>query len=206
MFRLCLRISLMFLCVTCMAVTAVMALRAGSTPTALMYSQFERALGRYLVYVDPLRGIYARQFRPSDEIGNVANRSLSPDGTTYVAAYPTTSGVDLFAFDMGAGTYRQLTQSTAFNAVEQNAMRSNTFPVWSPDGEWIAFISSDLRAGVGVFVISANGETLLRAARDVSTPGPLLLRWGSFKERPFQPLPLLILIFILAAIVYPKLR
>jgi hypothetical protein len=204
MFRLYVRISLILLCLVCLVLLTVMAVRVGSTATALVYSQFARAQGRYFVYVDPLTGIHARVQRPYEDMEIVPNRSLSPDGQTYVAAYPTIDGVDLFAFDMGAGTYRQLTSAAAFDGVGQRGMRSNTYPVWSPDGEWIAFVSSDLRASVDVFVISADGQRLLRVARDVSTPGPLLLRWGRLEERPFQPLPLLLTLFILAGLAYPR--
>ena len=206
MFRLYLRISVLLFCVACTVITAVMAVRLGSTPTALVYSQFERGWGRYYIYVDPITGIHARVLRPYDDIEMAGNRLLSPDGQTYVTTYPTIDGVDVFVYDTGAGTFRQLTQAATFDGVGHSGMRSNTYPVWSPDGEWIAFISSDLRTSVDVFVISADGETLLRVARDVSTLGPLMLRWGRLQERPFQPIPVLAALFILAAVVYPRLR
>jgi hypothetical protein len=80
-------------------------------------------------------------------------------------------------------------------------MRSNTYPVWSPDGAWIAFISSDRMANMDIYLISPSGDELRRVARDVSTPAPLQIRWGGFQERPFDGLPLLGVITILILVL-----
>ena len=97
------------------------------------------------------------------------------------------------------GTVRQLTKIHTFPPVGHvlNQMRANTYPVWSPDGTWIAFISSDFTANMDIYVISPDGADLRRVARDVGTPAPLQLRWSSFQERHYEPTMLLGMIAIL---------
>lgn len=201
MFRLYLRLTLLLAWITCAAAAAMLLPRAYYTPTALVYSQFRQGTGYYFVYVDVLHGIRARHIEPRENVRVTSERAMSPDGKTYVAAYPTLHGVDLFAIEMEAGVYRQLTETGMFDN-SASTMRSNTYPVWSPDGEWIAFVSSNA-IQVDIYIISATGDILKRVARDVSSPAPLQLRWGSFRERRFDPLPLVI-VLALGAWIYPK--
>jgi hypothetical protein len=169
---------------TTAVVAGVLTTRTDSTPTALVFSQFRHGMGRYYVYLDPMRGISARQFRPLHDVTPFQDRPLSPDGTALITVRPTVGGVDLFVLEIPEGTQRQLTRLEAFPPVHHsfNQMRSNTYPVWSPDGAWIAFISSDRMANMDIFLISPDGEELRRVAHDVSTR-TLTNPVGSFQER-----------------------
>ena len=204
MFRLCFRLCLVVVSLTALAATLMLAVRGQTPPTALVYSQFERGIGRYYVYLDPMRGVRARQSRLLHSITPFQNRPMSPDGKTFIATRPTEGGVDLFAVEMPEGTQRQLTRLDAFPPVQHafNQMRSNTYPVWSPDGNWIAFISSDRMANMDIYLISPSGDELRRVARDVSTPAPLQIRWGGFQEQPFDSLAVIGLATMLFLVIF----
>lgn len=193
MFRLCFRLCLFAFCLAAAAVAGTLAARVETTPTALVYSQFQRGIGRYYVYLDPMRGVRARQPHLLHSVTPFQNRPMSPDGNIFIATRPTAGGVDLFAVEVSEGSQRQLTHLDAFPPIQHafDQMRSNTYPVWSPDGAWIAFISSDRLANMDIYLISPSGEELRRVARDVSTPAPLQIRWGGFQERSFDGLAVL---------------
>jgi Tol biopolymer transport system component len=75
----------------------------------------------------------------------------SPDGKTLVySAIDTKDGVgygdDLFLIDLATGGITQLTDDRL----------SDTFPAFSPDGQWIAFSHSNGRAD-DIFIISVDG-------------------------------------------------
>lgn len=203
MFRLCFRLGLLVFCLLVSAVAGTLVSRAETTPTALVYSQFQRGIGRYYIYLDPMRGVRARQARLLHSVTPFQNRPTSPDGTTFIATRPTAGGVDLFAVEVSVGTQRQLTRLEAFPPIQHafDQMRSNTYPVWSPDGAWIAFISSDRLANMDIYLISPSGEELRRVAHDVSTPAPLQIRWGRFEERSFDGIWLLGLTIILILVL-----
>ena len=190
MLYLCFRLCLFAFCLVAAAVAGTLTARGQATPTALVYSQFHRGIGRYYIYLDPMRGVRARQSRLLHSLTPFQNRPMSPDGNIFIATRPTAGGVDLFAVEVSEGTQRQLTRLDAFPPIQHafDQMRSNTYPVWSPDGAWIAFISSDRLANMDIYLISPSGEELHRVARDVSTPAPLQIRWGGFQERSFDGL------------------
>ena len=101
------------------------------------------------------------------------NLSLSPDGGMFVLTRNTKpndddqSNSDIYVAPMGAGEARLLTPST-FNALD-------SAPVWSPDGQTIAFISD--RNGfnnLGVIDV-ATGATRMLLTEDIEHSEP---RWS----------------------------
>lgn len=73
--------------------------------------------------------------------------AISPDGSTLVF----THGGDLFRVSTDGGTATPLTMDDAWDG----------HPVWSPDGQWIAF-ASDRHGGSDVFVMPAAGGAATR--------------------------------------------
>ena len=68
--------------------------------------------------------------------------AISPDGQTIVFSYKG----DLFTVSSGGGQARQLTTNAAYDAI----------PVWSPDGQQIAF-ASDREGSMDVYVMNRQG-------------------------------------------------
>lgn len=207
MLRLCLRVIPPLLCLTFAVCSLMLLARIGITPTALVYSQFEAGIGRYYVYVDTARAMRTPVLRAAHDPEAGQGRPVSPDGTMSVSTRPTAQGVDLYIRVAGDGVPRRLTRRDAFVSGDLTSdMRSNTYPVWSPDGEWLAFISSDSSAQMDIYIIRPDGSGIRRLASDVGTPTPLEMRWGSFQERPVD-VPVLVLIdTVLALLIFPKLR
>jgi TolB protein len=75
--------------------------------------------------------------------------SLAPDGKSFVYASKPGSNYDLFVQRVGGKNATPLTPNTPSNEIS---------PVFSPDGEWIAFRST--REPEGVYVMGASGENV----------------------------------------------
>jgi eukaryotic-like serine/threonine-protein kinase len=110
----------------------------------------------------------------ADNIQNLQNAALSPQGDR--VALDIDNGVnDVWVLDLARGVKTRLTFGPT----------GNTFPVWSPDGKWIAF--SSLRAGSGgIYRKPADGsgaeellvpyaDGVLQAPNDWSLDGKTLL-------------------------------
>lgn len=151
---------------------------------AIVYHQFhmgQGATGRSVVYLDPFRQIAIRKPNPIHTEPPYSARAYSPDGSLYVAAQPNGSSVHLFVFSADDRVQRQLTDPMLFPTMP-TASRSNTYPLWSPDGQWIAFLSSNTQAVQDIYIIRPDGTDLRLVAHDIGTPSPLRLRWI-----PLQP-------------------
>jgi Tol biopolymer transport system component/C-terminal processing protease CtpA/Prc len=85
--------------------------------------------------------------------------AISPDGSTLVF----TSGGDLYRVPVEGGEAVALTLSDAWDG----------YPVWSPDGTWLAF-SSDRQGNLDVYLMPAEGGEAKR------------LTWHSSADRPFD--------------------
>lgn len=85
------------------------------------------------------------------------NVAISPDGKTIAFTYKG----DVYTVPAAGGMARQLTSNPAYDS----------YPVWSPDGKYLAF-SSDRDGSQDVFIISSTGGT----ARRLTT--------GSTAEKP----------------------
>ncbi len=84
--------------------------------------------------------------------------AISPDGQTIVFSYKG----DLFTVPAQGGTAHQLTSNAAYDA----------YPVWSPNGQQIAFASAR-EGSLDVFVIDKDGGTPTRLTTDSGNETPL---------------------------------
>ncbi len=87
----------------------------------------------------------------TDEPGQEMNPSLSPDGKSVVYASHSSGNWDIYLLRVGGKNPVNLTKGSAAD---------NTQPVFSPDGERIAFRSE--RDGGGTFVMGSTGESVRR--------------------------------------------
>ena len=109
---------------------------------------------------------FDREGRQIGEFGEPAIRSeprLSPDGLRVAFTLYEPSGMSkIWIGDLSRGVQTRLTQAAA----------SHRFPVWSPDGERIAYQSNQVHQG-DLYVIATNGsgqEEPLHAAPGVRNP------------------------------------
>ncbi len=187
-------------------VLIALGLSRAAPSSGLVFSQFAQPAGRTVVYLDPFTGAALERAAAIHEQPDTAitpeTEARSPDGTRTVWPQITEHGVDLFVED-AAGALVRLTQREAFSAAEAApAMRSNTFPIWSPDGQWISFISTDPQARMDLYLVRADGTALRRIYADVQTPMPLGLRWLGLPGQPFQPWLALAAFGVLVAAVF----
>jgi Tol biopolymer transport system component len=149
---------------------------------SLVYHQFKAGAGRYLVYHDPFHGLeWTTRSQAHKDAASYRDSTFAPDYQSYIAPRPTDSGVDLFVIAADRSWQRQLTFFRDFPPIYgvYDMMRSNTHPLWSPDGQWVAFISSDLNGVMDIFIIRPDGRDLRRVAHDIGSPVPLGLRWAA---------------------------
>jgi Tol biopolymer transport system component len=77
--------------------------------------------------------------------------------------------------------------------------RYNTYPQWSPDGRWIAFLSADALSKRDLYLIRLDGSDLRRIANDLGAAAPLVV-WKPVPEADFAPALLLFLLPPLAGL------
>jgi Tol biopolymer transport system component len=179
-------------------------LRAAAPGAALSYSVFQTGRGSSYIYLDPFTGRRLHTHRLLLAAPEADYDTTAPDGSAYIMSRPTEGGVDLFLLQPDGKSVRQITHFDQFPPIEHEFRyaRSNTYPVWSPDGAWIAFVSSDWLANMDIFIVRPDGSGLRRVAADVGTPMPLRLRWSSVAERDYPALALLAGLFVLGAALF----
>ena len=182
----------------------VLALARFGPPLALVFSRFEGERGRYLVYVDAASGAALARRTPL-QASDVAALPFdpeprSPDGARTVLPRITGDGVDLFIAD-ASGVLTQLTNLSAFPPGPRDdwRMRSNTYPLWSPDGQWISFLSAGTDGRLDLYRVRPDGTDLRMLYADVTTPTPLNLRWVALPESAF-PVWLLLGVWLLPGV------
>ena len=84
--------------------------------------------------------------------------AISPDGQTIAFSYKG----DLFTVSTQGGTARQLTSNAAYDA----------YPVWSADGQRIAFASAR-EGSLDVYIVGKDGGTPTRLTTDIGNETPL---------------------------------
>ncbi|WP_040560263.1 S41 family peptidase [Hoylesella oralis] len=87
--------------------------------------------------------------------------SISPDGTTIAFSYKG----DIFTIPVQGGNARQLTSNAAYES----------YPIWSPDGERIAFVSTR-EGSYDIYVMSKDGGEPKRLTTDSGNEIPMTWR------------------------------
>jgi serine/threonine protein kinase len=110
--------------------------------------------------------------------GNIQNPVLSPDGRRVAMRRqdPTSGDMDVWTLDVVRGTLSRFTFDPEVDSS----------PLWSPDGEWLAFGSARDSAGADIYRKRANGvgemELLVESKSDTyptswSSDGRILVYW-----------------------------
>jgi len=188
-----LRLTLLLIAISGGSALLALGITRGASSSALVFSQFDEGRGQYYVYLDPYRALTVSRYAAlhDTEAANALREpaARSPDGSQSVIPRVTEDGVDLFIAGTD-GALTRLTQRSAFASGMPGAsvMRSNTYPLWSPDGRWISFVSTfPEQEGVDLYLVSAEGCELRRIYANVVTPTPLSLRWIAAPGQPFSP-------------------
>ncbi len=106
-----------------------------------------RQNGEFSYWIAPLQGRPER-IHPSLDLRNADRLRLSRDGTTLVAQITTPVGLQLVVTPLRGGPVRAITP----------ANRNVGFPLWSPDGRWVAAQERLKGRSTLVVVPSAGGE------------------------------------------------
>lgn len=129
------------------------------------------------------------------------DRVRTGDSRYSVSPMTTSTGTDLFVISNTQRTMRQLTKIDDFPpaAAPMSTRRYNTYPQWSPDGRWIAFLSADALSKRDLYLIRLDGSDLRRIASDIGAAAPLVV-WKPVPEADFAPALLLFLLPPLAGL------
>ena len=87
--------------------------------------------------------------------------AISPDGSTIAFSYKG----DIYTVPVGGGNARQLTSNAAYDA----------YPVWSPDGQNIAFASTR-EGSMDIYLMNRNGGAPKRLTTDSGDEYPQTFR------------------------------
>jgi hypothetical protein len=177
--------------------------RLNDFPTrALVYYQFRPGPGYYMIYSDPLRSLQLWRKTP---LNNATLQDtytmIAPGGQEYIVSRSSSRGVDLFIRTTDR-SLQPLTSQASFPShfqVSEN-FRFNSYPVWSPEGGWVAFVSIDSRANMDIYVISRDGQSLHRVAHDVSTPMPLGMHWTEISSQSTAANMLLLVVLVMVVV------
>jgi len=203
MLRLILRPLLISIWLICAVIIAVLFVsRSFGSTTALIFIGQSRITGRALDYYDPNFNLLVS----SPDHSGLLDWATSDDNddniheNTYVAPRSTQTGVDLFLVSTNNQILRQLTHIQDFPPLAHPNIRDNGDPQWSPDGRWIAFVSTASQSERDVFVIRPDGSGLREVGNALGTLEPLV-RWGSVPQANFAIAPFFMLIFTLGIFV-----
>lgn len=200
MFRLYFRsLTVILSAISFFIMVMIVAARFDSAPTtALAYEQFRPGDGRYIIYSDSLRGLQVQSRTSLRNAYRDDQYSLgSPDGRQYIISRASAQGVDLYIVGPDHSP-RLLTHAANFTVYQSlpQALRFNNYPVWSPDSQWVAFISMDTVANMDLYIIRKDGSQLSRVARDIGSSMPLNLQWTTV---PSQSVHAIFIILVITA-------
>ncbi|MEO8607623.1 MAG: hypothetical protein ABI690_07065 [Chloroflexota bacterium] len=124
--------------------------------------------------------------------------NTAPDGRQ-VMTVQSGGNFDLFLTELD-GTQRQLTHFTDFLVTggERASRRANQYPSWSPDGTWIAYISSNVSGRLDLYAVHPDGSAMHHLGDRIRVGAPYTPRWVTFDSE----LPTLWLLVSVANITF----
>lgn len=127
-------------------------------------------------YIDLERGIRVRELSPLAVI-QIETDDTAPDGRR-VVALPTPGNIDLFLTAPGVTRF-QLTHFNEFPARRggRDPRRANLYPMWSPDSQWVVFLSTDEVGHIDLYTVRPDGSDLHPLAAHTNSEGPLNPMW-----------------------------
>lgn len=160
-------VSLAVVLLLCSAI--VVFARRGETATALVYTQFSfEAPAPSYTYLDPFRGVSVEGQRLLHSQSGFRNPAPSPDRSQIVEARYAATGMQLYVVDVETQTARSLATNGRVmpmtTMMERNLLGTTLYAVWSPDGEWIGFLSEGDQLGLGLYIIRSDNSGLRRVA------------------------------------------
>lgn len=162
------------------------ALSMGARPMLVEYVQFQsnlRDLDYIYVSLEETRVVRLRRpyVAPSPPY-----TSQLPDGRTVITR-STPGNIDLFLQTSADAPLTQLTRFSDFptRASGRDARRANVMPLWSPDQNWVMFVSADEVGRAEVYALRSDGSDLRRLVERLSltTRNPRRPRWLSVPAR-----------------------
>jgi hypothetical protein len=152
--------------------------RLGGTTLALQYGQANLKDSGFTFYfvADVQRGLRLRQDQPLDTT-TAASRETAADGRRVISAQRG-GNIDLFVVDLD-GVWQPITHFTDFSPArtERDARRANLYPSWSPDGQWIAFVSSDVNGRLDLYAVRPGSTDLRQLGEHIRVVTPFPPRW-----------------------------
>lgn len=183
---------------TCIAVAAGQTQGVG---LAIFYADFQPYADVVsFYYADVERSLHLEKAAPVPAT-EYRNAERSPDGEKRVTSLATPGNVDLFVF-AGGEDGRQITRASNFpgGSGDRDKRRANLFPAWSPDGEWIAFVSADVVGDLGLFVVRPNGDDLRYVSDQIRVRSALQPRWVAIENSSAEALIVVAVIGIVAGL------
>jgi hypothetical protein len=170
----------LFLLIAALSSGVIWLARLGGMTLAMQYGQASLN-GNATIYflVDVQRGLRLRQDQPLDTTLS-ANRETAFDGRRVVSAQRG-GNIDLFVI-ASDGVWQPLTHFSDFSPArtERDARRANLYPAWSPDGQWIAFVSADVNGRLDLYAVRPGSVDLRQLGEHIRVVTPFPPRWVTF--------------------------
>jgi hypothetical protein len=151
--------------------------RLGGMTLAMQYGQSAlNGNATFYFVVDVQRGLRLRQDQPLDTTLS-ANRETASDGRRVVSAQRG-GNIDLFVVGSN-GAWQPLTHFSDFSPArtERDSRRANLYPAWSPDGQWIAFVSADVNGRLDLYAVRPGSVDLRQLGEHIRVVTPFPPRW-----------------------------
>ncbi len=131
------------------------------------YIAFASSAEPYGIYIVNVDGSDLRPLTPTEIGGHYPN--WSPDSSQIVFNAGTAGDSGIYVVNVDSTELTRITYSAPFD---------NLLPVWSPDGQRIVFLSSRSGNGMGIFVMSADGNDPTLITDDGIDEDQFLTTWA----------------------------